>query len=94
MILQLLTPTSGSILYKGKKIGYDMTNSIGYLPEERGLHPKLTVKEQVLYLAELKGMSRKEADQALDYWLERFKVTENKTKKLKNYQKEINKKSN
>ena len=82
MILQLLTPTSGSILYKGKKIGYDMTNSIGYLPEERGLHPKLTVKEQVLYLAELKGMSRKEADQALDYWLERFKVTENKTKKI------------
>src|SRR5699024_12695789 len=70
MILQLLTPNSGSILSKGKKIGYDMTNSIGYLPEERGLHPKLTVKEQVLYLAELKGMSRKEADQALDYWLE------------------------
>src|SRR5699024_380058 len=59
MILQLLTPTSGSILYKGKKIGYDMTNSIGYLPEERGLHQKLTVKEQVLYLAELKDMTRR-----------------------------------
>ena len=45
-----------------------MTNKIGYLPEERGLHPKLTVKEQVIYLAELKGMSKKEANEALDYW--------------------------
>lgn len=82
MILQLLTPTEGTILYNGDKIGYHMTNKIGYLPEERGLHPKLTVKEQVIYLAELKGMSRKAANEALDYWLDRFKVTENKVKKI------------
>src|SRR5699024_2814665 len=62
MILQLLTPTSGSILYNGKSIGYHMTDQIGYLPEERGLHPKLKVSEQILYLAELKGMSKKDAD--------------------------------
>ncbi|CAD2080640.1 Daunorubicin/doxorubicin resistance ATP-binding protein DrrA [Jeotgalicoccus aerolatus] len=59
-----------------------MTDSIGYLPEERGLHPKLTVFEQIIYLAELKGMSKKDANSALDYWLDRFKVTENKFKKI------------
>src|SRR5699024_10030072 len=72
MILQLLTQTSGSMLYNGKSIGYHMTDQIGYLPEERGLHPKLKVSEQVLYLAELKCMSKKDAGKALDYWLERF----------------------
>lgn len=82
MILKLLTPTEGSILYNGETIGYHMTDSIGYLPEERGLHPKLTVSEQIIYLAELKGMSKKDANSALDYWLDRFKVTENKFKKI------------
>src|SRR5699024_12406831 len=82
IILQLLTPTSGSIVYNGKSIGYHMTDQIGYLPEERGLQPKLKVSEQILYLAELKGMSKKDADKALNYWLERFKVTENKFKKI------------
>lgn len=82
MILKLLTPTSGSILYDGETVGYHMTDKIGYLPEERGLHPKLTVTEQIIYLAELKGMSTKSANEALDYWLDRFKVTENKFKKI------------
>ena len=55
-----------------------MYNSIGYLSEERGLHPKMTVEEELTYLATLKGLSSKEIRQRIDYWLERFAITENR----------------
>ncbi len=82
MILGLLTPTTGTVTYQDRKINYKMTDNIGYLPEERGLHPKLKVREQIQYLGKLKGMTGKEVDQQLDYWLEKFEVPENKDKKI------------
>lgn len=82
MILGLLTPTSGTVTYQGKKINYSVTDNIGYLPEERGLHPKLKVREQIQYLGKLKGLSSKQVDEQLDYWLEKFEVPENKDKKI------------
>lgn len=82
MILGLITPTNGTVTYQGKKINYRVTDNIGYLPEERGLHPKLKVREQIQYLGKLKGMSSKQVDEQLDYWLERFEVPENKNKKI------------
>ena len=45
-----------------------MYNRIGYLPEERGLHGKLTVEEELKYLATLKGMSKTEIQQQISYW--------------------------
>lgn len=54
---------------------------MGYLPEERGLYKKLKVQEQLLYLAELKGMSRSNAQDKINYWLERFDATDWKQKK-------------
>ena len=69
MILNILKPTSGSVTFNDKKIDYNFTDYIGYLPEERGLHPKLTVEEQVLYLAQLKNMSKQDAKKQLEYWL-------------------------
>lgn len=82
MILGLLQPTEGTITYNGQKIDYNVTNEIGYLPEERGLHPKLKVDEQIRYLGQLKGMSKKEIDTKLDEWLERFGVPENRNKRI------------
>jgi ABC-2 type transport system ATP-binding protein len=82
MILGLLEQTSGEITYNDQKIDYSLTDKIGYLPEERGLHPKLKVSEQIKYLGKLKGMSNKEVTQRLDYWLERFEVPQNKDKKI------------
>ncbi|QYG31967.1 ABC transporter ATP-binding protein [Mammaliicoccus sciuri] len=82
MILGLLPKTTGVVTFNDKPIDYSMTNTIGYLPEERGLHPKLKVWEQVQYLAELKGMKRKDISEALDYWLKRFDAFENKEKKI------------
>ena len=82
IILGLLTATEGNVLYNGKKINYNVTDKIGYLPEERGLHPKLKVREQIQYLGKLKGLSGREVDKQLDYWLEKFEVPENKNKKI------------
>ncbi|KUP09345.1 sodium ABC transporter ATP-binding protein [Bacillus coahuilensis m2-6] len=82
MILGLLDATEGKIEWKGKSIDYSRTSEIGYLPEERGLYPKMKVKEQIVYLARLKGMQKKAILNELDYWLERFKVPEYKDKKV------------
>ncbi|MER2034298.1 ABC transporter ATP-binding protein [Mammaliicoccus vitulinus] len=82
MILGLLPKTTGVVTFNDEPIDYSMTNKIGYLPEERGLHPKLKVWEQVQYLAELKGMKRKDIATELDYWLKRFDAFENKEKKI------------
>ncbi|MBU5272257.1 ABC transporter ATP-binding protein [Staphylococcus caprae] len=87
MILGLSETTEGTITYEGKKIGKRMYNSIGYLPEERGLHPKMTVEEELTYLATLKGLSSKEIRERIDYWLERFAITDNRKKRIQSLSK-------
>ncbi|WP_409291727.1 ABC transporter ATP-binding protein [Peribacillus sp. SCS-37] len=82
MILGLLTPSSGEILWNGRKVDYSTSPLIGYLPEERGLYPKLSVKEQIVYLARLRGMEKAEALKELEYWLGRFKVPQYMNKKV------------
>lgn len=82
MILGLLSPTSGYISWQNQAINYHTSRIVGYLPEERGLYPKLKVQEQLVYLGRLRGMEKKEILNELDYWLEKFKVPENKNKKV------------
>lgn len=82
MILGILDPNDGEITWNGRKIDYSLSPEIGYLPEERGLYPKLTVKEQILYLARLRKMNKRDALKELDDWLERFKITEYKNKRV------------
>lgn len=82
MVLGLIYPDGGSIHYNGKSFHDGLSRILGYLPEERGMYPKIKVSEQVVYLAQLRGMSRKEADSNLKYWLERFNVPENYNKKI------------
>ncbi|MCR8643184.1 ABC transporter ATP-binding protein [Paenibacillus sp. N1-5-1-14] len=76
MVLGLTAPDEGRILWKGKGYSKELRAIMGYLPEERGLYGKVKVSDQLLYLAELKGMTRKAADQSLKTWLERFDVPE------------------
>lgn len=83
MIIGLLEPTSGKITLDGKKIDYDVTDSIGFLTEERSLLTKLTVKEQIIYYGVLKGMKEPEILKELDNWLERFHIKEYKDRKIK-----------
>jgi ABC-2 type transport system ATP-binding protein len=82
MILGLLEKSAGEITWNGEKIDYQTSSIIGYLPEERGLYPKLKVKEQIVYLARLRGMEKKEAVKELEKWLERFKVPEYMDKRV------------
>jgi ABC-2 type transport system ATP-binding protein len=82
MILGLLNPSDGHITWNGHKISYEDSNHIGYLPEERGLYPKLKVKDQLTYLGRLKGMTKQQAVHEMSHWLERFKVSEYATKKV------------
>ncbi|MDZ5470191.1 ABC transporter ATP-binding protein [Bacillus sp. 31A1R] len=82
MILGLLNPSGGTITWDGKPINYSTSHLIGYLPEERGLYPKLKVKDQIVYLARLRGMQKQDALKELDVWLSRFKVPEYANKKV------------
>jgi len=82
MVLGLIYPDEGTILYDGRPYDKGVKSRFGYLPEERGLYPKVKVSDQILYLAELRGMRRAEADRALKSWLERFGVPENYGKKV------------
>lgn len=77
----------GTITLDGLPISVDTYANIGYLPEERSLMPKLTVFEQVRYLASLKGMSRKEVSKALPIWMEKLAVKGKMTDKIKSLSK-------
>jgi len=83
MIMGLLDPTEGEVLYHGEKVGYHTVNEIGYMIEERSLLTKITVKELMLYFGQLKDLSPKVILERLDYWLERFGIPEYKNKKIK-----------
>ncbi|WP_223067076.1 ABC transporter ATP-binding protein [Paenibacillus caui] len=82
MVLGVIFPDGGDISYFGKPYGPDQRHEMGYLPEERGLYPKVKVSEQIIYLAQLRGMSAREADQSLRFWLDRFEVPEYYDKRI------------
>lgn len=72
IVNQIIYPSSGRILLEGKALKSSDIQYIGYLPEERGLYNSMKVGEQVLYLAQLKGMSKGEAKVQLKFWFERL----------------------
>ena len=86
MIMGLLDSNSGDITLNGKHIDYNLTEKIGFVTEERSLLTKLTVKEQVIYYGRLKGMKEEDILTKLDYWLDKFKITDYKDRKIKELQ--------
>ena len=74
IINQITGPDSGEIIFKGEKLNPKHVERIGYLPEERGLYKKMSVGDQVLYLAQLKGLSKAEAKKRLMLWFEKFEM--------------------
>ena len=83
MIIGLLEQTGGTITLDDKPINYDLTDQIGFLTEERSLLTKLTVKEQMIMYGTLKGMKEKDILEKLDYYLNRFHISEYKNRKIK-----------
>lgn len=75
IINQITAPDEGVVYFKGTKLSPHHITEIGYLPEERGLYKKMKVGEQSLYLARLKGMSKKEATRKLQEWFERMEMS-------------------
>ncbi|WP_080833007.1 ABC transporter ATP-binding protein [Cohnella massiliensis] len=82
MVLGLILPDDGQIRYFGRPYGKEQLSMLGYLPEERGMYPKIKVSEQIAYLAQLRGMSRKDADANLKRWLDKFEIPEHYNKKV------------
>lgn len=82
MINNILMPDEGSITINGETASPATQKMIGYMPEERGLYKKMKVKEQLLYLTQLKGLSSSEAGTAIDYWLHRFDASDWKKKEV------------
>ena len=77
----------GTITWNNQPITEDIFNQIGYLPEERSLMPKLTVEQQIVYLARLKGKTAKEIRPQIDVWLQKFAVKGTKKDKIKDLSK-------
>ncbi len=87
IINQIINADSGEISIFGQKLNPDHIGVIGYLPEERGLYKKLKVGEQLLYLAQLKGLSRNDALSRIKVWLQKFEVSDWWNKKVEDLSK-------
>lgn len=74
IINQITGPDKGEIFFEKEPLAPKHIGMIGYLPEERGLYKKMKVSEQALYLAQLKGMEKHEANQKLKVWFEKFEI--------------------
>lgn len=75
MLLGIIKKDSGEITWNGKKVDRKSVN-FGYLPEERGVYPKVKIYDQLIYFAELKGMKKQEADAAIKDWAKKLRVEE------------------
>ena len=74
IINQITAPDSGQIYFKGEPLNSSHIGKIGYLPEERGLYKKMLIGDQMIYLAQLKGLSKQEAKEKIKYWFEKLKI--------------------
>ncbi len=81
ILMDVFPANGGEVLIDGKPIDYN-TVGFGYLPEERGLYPKKKIIDQLVYFAELKGLSNAEAVKSVDWWLGRLGMTEYRNKRL------------
>src|SRR5262245_48180294 len=81
MIVNITAPDKGTIELFGRKINAQLSDRIGYLPEERGLYRRMKVVDQLRFFAELKNVSSKEIETRIDSWLARVKLTEWKNKR-------------
>ena len=87
IINQITAPDQGEILLNGEKLNPSHISKIGYLPEERGLYKKMEIGEQMLYLAQLKGLSKADATSRIKYWFEKMGIQSWWSKKVEDLSK-------
>lgn len=74
IVNQIVDQDRGHVLFEGNVLSSDHLKKIGYLPEERGLYRAMTVHRQLLYLAQLRGMTKKDAKKQINFWMEKFQI--------------------
>jgi len=82
MIMNIIAPDTGTIYFDGAEVDGSFRDRVGYLPEERGLYKKMTLKEIITYLSELKGCSSKNSSAKINPWLERMGLIDYKERKV------------
>ncbi|HUS14365.1 MAG TPA: ATP-binding cassette domain-containing protein [Chloroflexia bacterium] len=82
MVLNIYQPDSGTITWQGRPVAGVPRSAWGYMPEDRGLYPKMRVADQLLFLARLYGRPRAAVQHDIDEWLERLQITQNRTKRV------------
>jgi ABC-2 type transport system ATP-binding protein len=82
MVMNILRPDAGTIEILGAPAGQETRDRVGYMPEERGLYPRMALEEQLLFFAALKGVPRAEAARRLPPWLERMGLSAWRHRKL------------
>jgi ABC-2 type transport system ATP-binding protein len=87
IITQIIMPDKGNVMFKGAKLEPEHVRQMGYLPEERGLYKKMKVAEQLVYLAQLKGMKKSEAVTKTKDWFEKLEITSWYNKKVEDLSK-------
>lgn len=93
MITTITRPDSGKIYFNGQPLNSSHPEQIGYMPEERGLYKKMKVGEQLMYLAQLKGLSYEEARKQIKYWFERLDIVDWWGKKIEELSKGMQQKA-
>ncbi|MEO5582624.1 MAG: ATP-binding cassette domain-containing protein, partial [Saprospiraceae bacterium] len=93
MITGITHPDSGDIFLNGKRVNDTIPPQIGYMPEERGLYKKMTVWDHLMYLAQLRGLSEKNAKTELKFWIERLEMKTWYTKKVEELSKGMTQKA-
>ncbi|PXY30928.1 ABC transporter ATP-binding protein [Prauserella muralis] len=76
IVLGVLAADSGEVRFDGRPVTYEMRTRIGYMPEERGLYPKMKVLDQLVYLAQLHGLAPNEAHRSAETWIARLGLAE------------------
>lgn len=82
IITSITKADEGAVWLDGEKLNNRHPEQIGYMPEERGLYKKMKVGDHLLYLAQLKGLSRAQAKQEIDYWFKKFEIEDWWSKKI------------
>ncbi|HKS30679.1 MAG TPA: ATP-binding cassette domain-containing protein [Pyrinomonadaceae bacterium] len=81
MIVNITAPDEGTVELFGQPMSAELQNRIGYLPEERGLYKKMRIGEQLRFFGALKGLTTRQAEEVMDRWLERVKLSDWKNRK-------------
>src|SRR5690606_30851490 len=82
IINQIITPDDGGVYLNNRLMTREQLSSLGYLPEERGMYPNMTVSDFLLFMGSLRGLHKNESKAALDYWMEKFAIQEWRGKRI------------